>query len=247
MRVSDGFISVTTAVEHPREHCDVQVSVVVNAHFTLAFMQAMQSADVLRDRSMPGDRKRQEQGVEPGVVESLADVAARCQEHAILVGWNRGQRCYLCDRARLCSCHREARPGGALRARGGRPAHRDDHSARSARSEIVRRERPARHRRRSCHCDRHRRSDRCRASWNCTRASGLAARTGEKPVGRMIALCSNGRAADCARASTRWRTGPHCMRMTGWWPSFLVIVADKPATNLAREARATCSKVRAER
>ena len=90
--VAHRFIASTTAVEHPRQHRDVQVSVVVDAHLALAVMQPVQSTDVLRDRSMPGDGKRQEQGVEPGVVESLADVAAGRQEHAILMRWNRGQR-----------------------------------------------------------------------------------------------------------------------------------------------------------
>ena len=67
------------------------------------------------------------------------------------------------------------------------------------------------------------------------------------PVGRTITVCSNGRAAACALASTRWRTGPHCMKMMGWWPSLRVTVADSPRTNRAFARRTTCSKLCADR
>jgi len=48
-----------------------------------------------------------------------------------------------------------------------------------------------------------------------------------------MTVCSKGRAVACAFASTRCRTGPHCMKMIGWCPSFRVTVADKPRTKRA--------------
>src|SRR5262249_48306420 len=39
-----------------------------------------------------------------------------------------------------------------------------------------------------------------------------------------ITRCSKGRAAACALALTRCRTGPHCMNTIGWWPSFRATV-----------------------
>ncbi len=51
------------------------------------------------------------------------------------------------------------------------------------------------------------------------------------------------RSAACARASTRWRTGPHCMKMMGWWPSLRATVADRPRTCRAFARRAASSKL----
>lgn len=51
----------------------------------------MEPADVLRHRSPPGDRERQEQRVQPRVVESLADVLTRADYHALFADRNRGQ------------------------------------------------------------------------------------------------------------------------------------------------------------
>jgi len=37
-------------------------------------MPPVQPADILRQRAFPGNRHRQEQGVEPGVIEAFADI-----------------------------------------------------------------------------------------------------------------------------------------------------------------------------
>ena len=120
-----------------------KIGVVVDVHFALAFIKAVQPAHILRDRSMPGDRERQEQRIQPGVVKPFADVAARRQQHALFVAGNGGKLGVRPIEFRFCSSRREARPGDALRATSGRPAHRDGRSARSERSAIARLERPA--------------------------------------------------------------------------------------------------------
>ena len=69
--------------------------------------------------------------------------------------------------------------------------------------------------------------------WNAVGCTSTNARTGAPPP--------------APRAFTRCRTGPHCMKMIGWWPSLRATVADKPRTNRALAWRATCSKLCADR
>ncbi|WP_164838336.1 hypothetical protein [Sinorhizobium meliloti] len=46
---------------------------------------AMQTADILCQGPLPGDRHRQEQHVEPGIIEAFADIAARRKDQALSV------------------------------------------------------------------------------------------------------------------------------------------------------------------
>ena len=48
-------------------------------------VQAVQSADVLGNRSAPGNGQRQEQGVQPRVVETFADVSSGGKQYPLLV------------------------------------------------------------------------------------------------------------------------------------------------------------------
>jgi hypothetical protein len=73
-----------------------------------------------------------------------------------------------------------------------------------------------------------------------------ACRADSNEVGCTRTTCSNGRPAAWTRASTRCRTGPHCIVMIGWWPSLRAIVADNPSTNRALACRTTASKLWAE-
>ena len=84
-RVADGLIPPAPTIEHPGQHGHVQVGVVVHAHLALAVMQPVQPADVLGNRSAPRNGQRQEQGVEPGVVEPFADVSTGRQQRSALV------------------------------------------------------------------------------------------------------------------------------------------------------------------
>ena len=85
------------------------------------------------------------------------------------------------------------------------------------------------------------------SAWNSTRLSGSGALAGWKVVGCTSTTCSKGPAVAWAFASTRYRTGPHCMNTIGWWPSLRAIVADSPMTNCALAWRTTCSKLWADR
>jgi hypothetical protein len=71
--VADCFVSCATAVEHAREHGDVEVGVVVNLHHSLAVVEAVKSSGVLRDGAAPGDGHGEEESVESGIVEAFAD------------------------------------------------------------------------------------------------------------------------------------------------------------------------------
>src|SRR5439155_22021562 len=79
--VAERLVSATASVEHPRQHGNVQIRVVINPHFAFAFVEAMQSAHILSDRSPPRNRQREEQSIETRVVESLADESSRGQNH----------------------------------------------------------------------------------------------------------------------------------------------------------------------
>jgi hypothetical protein len=52
-RIADGLIAATPAIEHSRQHGHVQVGVIVDPYLTFAIVEAMQPADVLRDRPSP--------------------------------------------------------------------------------------------------------------------------------------------------------------------------------------------------
>ena len=75
-RVADGLVAAATPIEHSRQHRHVEVGIVVDAHLSLAVVEPMESARVLRDRASPRDRQRQKQRVQARIVESLSDVFA---------------------------------------------------------------------------------------------------------------------------------------------------------------------------
>ena len=52
-RVADNLIAAATAIEHSRQHGHIQVRVVVDPDVTLAIVEALKPADVLRDRPPP--------------------------------------------------------------------------------------------------------------------------------------------------------------------------------------------------
>ena len=60
------------------------------AQAEVARLQAVQAAGVLNERSLPRHRQGQEQGVEPRVVEALADVPAGRDEQPFFASRNGG-------------------------------------------------------------------------------------------------------------------------------------------------------------
>jgi hypothetical protein len=77
---------------HAREHRHVHVDIVVNNHFFLPVVVAMQAPDVLRKRSLLGDRHGEEQSIEPGIVEPFTEIAAGCKDYSRLDTWRTEQR-----------------------------------------------------------------------------------------------------------------------------------------------------------
>ena len=76
-----GFVGAAPLFEHTGEHRLVKIGVVVDAHLTLVLVEAMQTSNILSDGASPRYRHCQEQGVEAGLVEALADESARGQNH----------------------------------------------------------------------------------------------------------------------------------------------------------------------
>jgi hypothetical protein len=69
---------------HPGQHRNAPVDVVIDDHLTLGVVLPVQSADVLGKGSLPGNRHRQEQGVEGSVVEAFTEVAAGCENESLI-------------------------------------------------------------------------------------------------------------------------------------------------------------------
>jgi hypothetical protein len=70
------------------------VDVVIDPHFRLAGMRAVQATGVLNEGSSPRYRHREEQCIEPRVVEPLSDIPAR-REHEALLGHRNGRE--ICE------------------------------------------------------------------------------------------------------------------------------------------------------
>ena len=84
-RVAHCFVTRAAPVEHPRQHRHVKIGVIIDLHFTLARVQPVQAAHILCDRPSPRYRQREEQRVQPWLVEALADVTASGQQRTPLV------------------------------------------------------------------------------------------------------------------------------------------------------------------
>ena len=84
VEVSETPIPAQSSLEHFAEHWNRGVHVVVDPHFRFFGTQAVQATCVLNEGSSPGNRKREEQGVETRVVEALADVSAGGEQEAFL-------------------------------------------------------------------------------------------------------------------------------------------------------------------
>ena len=90
-RIAHRLVAAAATIEHPRQHRHVQVGVVVDADLALAIVQAVQAADVLRNRPAPRNGQREKQGIQPRIVEPFADVSPRGEQDPLLVLGNGGQ------------------------------------------------------------------------------------------------------------------------------------------------------------
>ena len=72
-RITDGTVPPQTPLEHPEQHRDVLVDVVINAKLCLLGVEAMQAPRVLDQRALPRYGERKEKGVQAHIVEPGAD------------------------------------------------------------------------------------------------------------------------------------------------------------------------------
>jgi hypothetical protein len=90
-RVADGAVPPQPPLEHPQEHRDFAINVIVDPNLGLARVETVQPSRVLHERALPGDGQGQKQRVEACIVEALANVATRGQDQMLLIGRNRGK------------------------------------------------------------------------------------------------------------------------------------------------------------
>ncbi len=81
-RVAKAFVSLDAFGAHAVERRHGVVQIIVDPHFPLFRVQAVQPADVLRQRSPPRHRHCQEKCVETGVVEAFSDITPGCDQHS---------------------------------------------------------------------------------------------------------------------------------------------------------------------
>lgn len=68
---------------HPRQHGYRFIDVVEDERIGLPVVPPVQPSNVLRERSLPGDRHREEQCVKSGIVESFAEIAASGEDQSL--------------------------------------------------------------------------------------------------------------------------------------------------------------------
>src|SRR5512145_1664644 len=76
-RIADRAIRGEPLLEHPKQHRDFPVHIVIDSHLGLGRMMSMEPAAVLNQRPFPRDRQGEEECVESGIIEAFTDVAAR--------------------------------------------------------------------------------------------------------------------------------------------------------------------------
>ena len=72
--MANRFVAAATTIEHPGQHGDIEVGVVVHAHVTLAIVEPVQPTGVLVHGAAPGHGQCQQQRVQPRIVEPVSDV-----------------------------------------------------------------------------------------------------------------------------------------------------------------------------
>ena len=74
--VAESRVAFQALLVHAVEHGDAGVHVVVHDHLALALALSVEPTQILRDDPFPGDRGREDERVESGLVETLAKVAS---------------------------------------------------------------------------------------------------------------------------------------------------------------------------
>src|SRR5215472_11734579 len=90
--VANGTVTLQPTLVHSGEHGNVRIHIVIDLDDMLIVVQTMQPTNILLKSSLPGDRHRQEESIQAGIVESLTDIAACRKNHPLLFQWHGGQR-----------------------------------------------------------------------------------------------------------------------------------------------------------
>src|SRR5688572_1092317 len=91
--VSNRTVGTKALLKHTHQHWDLTIDVIVDTDARLSGMQSVQPAGVLHERALPGDWHGQEKGIEPRIVEALADITAGRDDEALLVVWYSRELC----------------------------------------------------------------------------------------------------------------------------------------------------------
>src|SRR5262249_33682576 len=83
--VPDRLVPSAAAIKHPRQNRYIEIGVIIYSNLALSIVQAVQTSDILSNRSSPRDRHGEKQRIQTRIVKTLADIAARRQKHPLLV------------------------------------------------------------------------------------------------------------------------------------------------------------------
>ena len=80
-------IAPLTLCPHPAQPRIIDFHIVIDTKVGLALAAAVKAAGILLERSLPGDRQGQDEGVEAGMIEALADQFTMA---TTILGWSSG-------------------------------------------------------------------------------------------------------------------------------------------------------------
>lgn len=80
--VAEARVRALALSKHAPKDRDFVIDVVDDPDFVLGFVVAVKASCVLGHRPLPGDRHGEHEGVEPRVVEALADIATDSENNA---------------------------------------------------------------------------------------------------------------------------------------------------------------------
>lgn len=82
-QVADAFITFAALLKHPGKHGNSAIDVVIDTHFRLCRMKAVQPADVLLECSAPRNRQREKERIQSRIIETFANVSTGGDNNSI--------------------------------------------------------------------------------------------------------------------------------------------------------------------
>ena len=84
-RIAERSVSGPSLCSHASQNRHSAIDIVDNQNVCLPVMLTMEPADILGQCSFPGDRHRQEQRIEPAVIEAFTDIPAYREYQTLLI------------------------------------------------------------------------------------------------------------------------------------------------------------------